>query len=36
MIVEGDAGADDVKHDRALVGDGGLEHREQLFLVAGE
>ena len=36
MVIEGDAGADDVKHDRALVGDGGLEHGEELALIAGE
>ena len=36
VIVEGDAGADHVEHHRALVRDGGLEHGQQLLLVAGE
>ena len=36
VIVEGNAGADDVKHDRALVCDGGLEHDAELLFVAGE
>ncbi len=36
MIVEGDAGRDHVEHHGALVRDGGLQHGEQLLLVAGE
>src|SRR6202044_3406585 len=36
MVVEGDAGGDDIEHDRSPVRDGRLEHGEQLLLVAGE
>src|SRR5579864_1189251 len=36
MIVESDAWTDDVDEGRAAMGDGGLEQRHELLLVAGK
>ena len=36
VVVKGDAGRDDVDQGKAAVGDGRLQDRDQLFLVAGE
>ncbi len=36
MVIEGDAGADDVDEGGALVRDGGLDERRELLLVAAE
>ena len=36
VIVEGDAGRNDVEHDGALMSDGGFQHGAELALVAGE
>src|SRR5213083_974729 len=36
VVIEGDAGADDVDEGGALVGDGGLDERGELLLVAAE
>src|SRR4029079_19740536 len=36
VVVEGDAGADDVDEGGALVGDGGLYQRDELVLVAAK
>src|SRR4051812_12561844 len=36
VVVEGDAGADDVDEGGALVGDGGLDEGDELVLVAAE
>lgn len=36
VVVEGDAGADDIEEGGALVQDGTLDQRHELLLVAGE